>query len=166
MQTGVLPLTCPCPRDIVWTCPFDWLNPLSSANFSRAAIGSAPGDSTKISGAQQFESENDSARSKVGGSMYVCPRLFTMKSWTAGTILSGRKHRRMTILSMPCNTSNGLGYFLFWGADASYICFHCLMFDITSVMAQKCLSSLDCFTLTGTINKIPTIVPPPFSVII
>ena len=97
-------------------------------------MGSAPGDNTKISGAQQFESANDPARSKVGGSMYDCPRLSTMNSCTEGTILSGRKHLSTTILSMPCKTSNGLGYFSCCGVGESYTFFQEFMLSITSVM--------------------------------
>ena len=85
--------TWPCPRDIDWQC-----FPLSSANLSSPAMGSAPGDSTNISGAQQCESAKLPARSKVGGSMYCLPILSTMKFWTAGTILSGLIQRSATIL--------------------------------------------------------------------
>ena len=47
-------LTCPWPSEIVWILfpP----NPLSLANLSNPAMGSAPGDRTKINGAQQWES--------------------------------------------------------------------------------------------------------------
>ena len=99
--------TCPWPRDIVWMrMP---VNPMSSPNFMRAFMGSAPGDRTKMRGAQQLESANDPARSKVGGSINVCPIFSTMKSCTAGTILSGRSVRRMTILSRSAAMSQGAG---------------------------------------------------------
>ena len=47
-------LTWPCPSEMELNLLLP--NPLSSANFSRAMVGSAPGDRTKISGAQQLES--------------------------------------------------------------------------------------------------------------
>lgn len=89
-------LTCPWPSEIVWHFPEP--NPLSSANLRRPAIGSAPGDSTKMRGEQQLESAKLPARSNVGGSMYCRPMKSTMKFWTAGMILSGRMQRRITIL--------------------------------------------------------------------
>ena len=41
----------------------------SSANLSSAAIGSPPGERTKMSGAQQWESAKALGRLKGGGSM-------------------------------------------------------------------------------------------------
>ena len=92
----ITPPTCPCPREIDWHLLLP--KPLSSANLSRPAIGSAPGDNTKINGAQQLESAKLPARSKVGGSMYCLPMFSTTKFCTAGTILSGRIQRRITNL--------------------------------------------------------------------
>jgi len=99
-------LTCPCPREMVWVFS---PNPLSSANLSSAAIGSAPGDSTKTSGAEQDESAKELGRSKVGGSINFWPIFSTMNCWTAGTILSGRRVRSTTSLSSPVRASNGAG---------------------------------------------------------
>ena len=122
--------TCPWPREIVWMrCP---VNPMSSPNFMRAFMGSAPGDNTNIRGAQQLESPNDPARSKVGGSINVCPILLTIKFWTAGIILSGRSVRRMTILSRSATMSHGEGYVKWWGFIESYISFHLPMLSCTS----------------------------------
>lgn len=73
----ILIFTCPCPSEIVWHFPEP--NPWSSANLRRPAMGSAPGDSTKMRGEQQFESAKLPARSKVGGSMYCRPIESTMK---------------------------------------------------------------------------------------
>lgn len=63
-------------------CSITW----SSANFSNEAIGSAPGDSTKMRGAQLCESPNALPRSKGGGSINWWPSLAVTKSCTAGTI--------------------------------------------------------------------------------
>lgn len=64
-------LTCPCPSEIELNLAPP--NPLSSANLSKAIVGSAPGESMKIKGALQFESANDFARSKGGGSTKFLP---------------------------------------------------------------------------------------------
>lgn len=58
----------------------------SSANLSSAAVGSDPGDNTKMSGAQQLESANAFPRSNGGGSINRLPSLTVTKSWTAGVI--------------------------------------------------------------------------------
>lgn len=47
-------------------------------------MGSPPGERTKISGAQQWESANALGRLKGGGSIYCLPILATTKSCTAG----------------------------------------------------------------------------------
>ena len=62
---------------------------LSAASFWRAAIGSAPGDRTNVSGVLLVESPNDPKRSNPGGS--INRRSFSpsvMKYKTAGTTLS------------------------------------------------------------------------------
>ena len=62
-----------------WPWPRDKENsllapkPWSSANFSRIAMGSAPGVRTNISGMQECESAKDATRSKGGGTMYWRP---------------------------------------------------------------------------------------------
>ena len=53
INTMIVP-TCPWPSEMALN--FSPLKPLSSANLSRAAIGSAPGDSTKMRGAHAWES--------------------------------------------------------------------------------------------------------------
>ena len=70
-------LTWPCPREMELN--LSPLKPLSSANFSSAIVGSAPGESTKMSGAQQFESPYDLARSNGGGSINFLPSLLVTK---------------------------------------------------------------------------------------
>lgn len=150
---------CPWPSDIVWqrspsmpvimnhqysldACGWYYtVPPLSSANFSKPAIGSAPGESTKMRGEQQLESEKLPGRSNVGGWMYVGPMLSTMKSCTDGITwkemrhqpmdgdyvyelnkiaLSGRRHRTTTSLcnrfSLVCH---GSGIFTRWGLASS-----------------------------------------------
>lgn len=58
----------------------------SSANLSSAAVGSEPGDNTKIRGAQELESPNALARSNGGGSTYFLPSFSVTKSCTQGVI--------------------------------------------------------------------------------
>ena len=70
------------------------------------AMGSAPGDNTKMRGVQHPESANEPARSKVGGSIKARPMISTIKSCTAGIALSGLMQRRMTILSRPDSVSH------------------------------------------------------------
>ena len=81
-QTERAVLTCPCPREMVLNLFPE--NPLSSANLSRLAIGSAPGERTKIKGMMFFESAYDLARSKGGGSTNFSPNLSLTKSFTRG----------------------------------------------------------------------------------
>ena len=57
---------CPCPRD---TFSNFLENFMSSASFSRSAMGSAPGDSTKMRGMALLLSLKAEASSKGGGSM-------------------------------------------------------------------------------------------------
>ena len=66
----------------------------SSANLRSAAIGSPPGDRTKMRGAQQWESAKALGRLKGGGSMYFLPSLATTKSCMAGTIFRKRERER------------------------------------------------------------------------
>ena len=56
----------------------------SSANLRRAAMGSPPGERTKMRGAQLWESAKALGRLKGGGSMYFLPSLATTKSCTPG----------------------------------------------------------------------------------
>ena len=58
--------------------------PLSSANLSRAMVGSAPGESTKMRGAHELESLYDLDKSKGGGSTNFLPSLSITKFVTAG----------------------------------------------------------------------------------
>ena len=74
--------------------PLTW----SSANLSRATVGSAPGDKTKMSGDIHVLSLNDPFRSNGGGSTYRLPIFSITNSCIAGIILSGRKQRRTNIL--------------------------------------------------------------------
>jgi hypothetical protein len=46
-------ITCPCPRDMDWKLPE---YPILLANFFKAAMGSAPGDSKNMRGQRQLES--------------------------------------------------------------------------------------------------------------
>lgn len=59
---------------------------ISSPNFSRAAMGSEPGDRMKMRGAQQWLSEKAVLRLKGGGSMKGWPTLSETNSCTIGTI--------------------------------------------------------------------------------
>ena len=86
---------CPCPRERELS--LEPPNPWSSANLRRAAMGSAPGDRTKISGAQLCESPKAFPKSKGGGSMYCLPSLATTKSCTEGITLSGLRQRRINM---------------------------------------------------------------------
>lgn len=76
--------TCPCPKDIDWN--FLPSNPLSSANFSRLIVGSAPGERIKIRGEQLLESTKLLARSNGGGSTNFFPSFSFTKSVMAGMI--------------------------------------------------------------------------------
>jgi hypothetical protein len=70
---------------------------ISSANFIKAAAGSAPGDKMKMRGEQHWESLNDPGKSNGGGSMNFLPILCVMNSWAVGKILSGRRHLTTSI---------------------------------------------------------------------
>ena len=59
---------------------------ISSANLSKALIGSEPGDKTNSSGVMQLLSPNDPGRSNGGGSIYFLPILSVTNCDTAGTI--------------------------------------------------------------------------------
>ena len=65
--------------------------PMSSANLSSAMVGSAPGDKTKISGAQQFESAKLFDRSNGGGSTNFLPSFSITKCVTFGITLGRKK---------------------------------------------------------------------------
>ena len=93
----------PCPSDnelsLAPPNPYDFIHnnilqalfiTWSSENFSNEAIGSAPGDNTKMSGAQLCESANALPRSKGGGSINWWPSLAVTKSCIAGTIYMGK----------------------------------------------------------------------------
>lgn len=58
----------------------------------KAAMGSEPGESTKTSGVQLFESSKQAGKLKVGGSMNLSPIFSTTKFETAAVILSGLIH--------------------------------------------------------------------------
>ncbi len=76
--------TCPCPREMELNLvpPKPW----SSANLRSAIVGSAPGDSTKMSGAQQLESAKLLLRSNGGGSTNFLPSFSITKCVTFGMI--------------------------------------------------------------------------------
>ena len=57
----------------------------SSANLSKEAIGSPPGDRTKMRAAQLCESRNALPRSNGGGSMNFLPNVPATNPCTAGT---------------------------------------------------------------------------------
>jgi len=98
--TKVSPIPSPCPYlPTKLTRERDWSlyppNPISSANLSNTAVGSAPGVKTKMSGMKHWDSMKDLERSNGGGSMYFFPRLPLTNSWTPGTNLSDRMTRRI-----------------------------------------------------------------------
>mmetsp|Transcript_44740 Transcript_44740/g.71815 ORF Transcript_44740/g.71815 Transcript_44740/m.71815 type:complete len:241 (-) Transcript_44740:1201-1923(-) len=93
-----------------WPCPMDITLmsvsfPMSAANFNSAVVGSDPGDNTKSNGVVALDSAYEPGRSNGGGSVNFRPMVDSTKSFTAGRILSGRKHRR----SRSC--WNGVGSF-------------------------------------------------------
>lgn len=75
-------LTWPWPSEMELNfCP---PNPLSSANLSKAIVGSAPGERMKINGALNDESLYDLAKSNGGGSTKLLPSFSVTNFTTAG----------------------------------------------------------------------------------
>lgn len=64
-------------------------------------MGSAPGDSTKMRGAQQWLSANALDRSKGGGSMNARPSLLVMYSCSMGMICKGTRVRVRESCHLP-----------------------------------------------------------------
>ena len=81
----------PCPRDK--ESNFAPPNPWSSANFSRADMGSAPGDRTNNRGEVGLLSLKDLGKSKGGGSMNFLPSFSVTNSCTAGVICPMKKKK-------------------------------------------------------------------------
>mmetsp|Transcript_41907 Transcript_41907/g.98316 ORF Transcript_41907/g.98316 Transcript_41907/m.98316 type:complete len:249 (-) Transcript_41907:831-1577(-) len=82
-----------------WPCPSEiassfFPKPWSSANLRKIAVGSAPEESTKMSGTVAEESSNTLPRSKGGDSMKRSPWVSATVFWMAWTHLSGRSARR------------------------------------------------------------------------
>mmetsp|Transcript_53889 Transcript_53889/g.129856 ORF Transcript_53889/g.129856 Transcript_53889/m.129856 type:complete len:302 (+) Transcript_53889:1625-2530(+) len=117
---------CPCPSETPLSrLPY----PILSASLLSSVIGSAPGDSTKISGDTIEESSKQPWRLKAGGEMNASPTDSATNCCVTGITLSGRMQRSTQILrnvvhSLPVNISLMISI----GSGASKTPFHASRF--------------------------------------